>query len=311
MKRLAELLPEITSAVGLGVWLLIALELHAWYVKALGLAGADIGDLGIATVEIGDVPRTLAMLLALTVAIGVASERYVRGAAVFHSVYPPLLATLCLALPAIAGAVHLGLEGGADPDRLRLFAGLSWPLLILTLDAVCVGAAVSALLARGRGGRPWAAVLFALPLAAGLAFYLLVTRTIADYGVDPDAGTLPLVFPRPWSIALGLALPLAAFAGLNLLCRAAEVERPRRTALAAAAPWSLALHAWVCLGTTAPLVRLAGFATGDRVRDINEWATWLLAAVFAALWIALYVIQRRRYLRRRPADASADDSRAC
>lgn len=300
LKRLAELLPEVVATVGLGVWLLAALELAAWYLKALGLAGAGIGDLGAAISTLGDIPRTLALLLTLTAALVIASERIVRGASVFHRLFPVLLAVLALLLTAIGAAIHLCLSGGADPERLRLFSGLTWPLLFLSAGAVQVAVAVCAPLARGTGGRPWAAALFALPLVAALGFYLLVTRPIADHGVDPMGAALPAIFPRSWSVALGLALPIAAFVGLERLSRAAEGARPRRTALSAAAAWSLALHAGVCLGTVAPLMPLAGFAVDDRVRRVNEWATWILAAGFAALWIALWAIQRRRYRTRRP-----------
>jgi hypothetical protein len=297
---MAELLPEVVASFGLGVWLLAALELVAWYLKALGLAGAEIGELGLAIAELGEIPRTLALLLALTAALAIASERIVRGESVFHRLFPLLLAALALLPTAIAAAIHLALYGQADPDRLRLYSGLTWPPLILTAGAIQTAVAICALLARGAGGRPWAAVLFALPLAAALGFYLLVTRTIADYGVNPGANALPAIFPRPWSLALGLAVPIATFFGLERLARAAESGRPRRTALTAAAAWSLALHAVVCLGTVAPLMPLAGFAVDERVRQVNEWASWILAAGFAALWIALYAIQSRRYRTRRP-----------
>jgi hypothetical protein len=298
LKRLAELLPEIASAVGLGLWLLVGVELLSAYLKALGLGGAAIGDLGIAIVEIGQIPSSLAMLLTLTVVIWIASERLVRGEPVLHRLLPIVVATCALLMAVLAAAIHAMCSADVDPDKLRLFGGLTWPLLVFSFTAVALAGAICALFARATDGRPWAVALAALPALAALGFYTLVTRSIADYGVE-DAPTLPLIFPRPWSIALGLALPIAVAIGLWLLGRRRGGTRPLRSALLAAAPLAYALHALVCLGTASPLELLAGFAIDDGARRANELGTWILAALFGVAWVVLFAIQRRRYLKRR------------
>jgi hypothetical protein len=297
MKRLAGIIPDAVAAVGLGAWLLAGFELAASYLKALGLAGAEIGRLGIAIVELGDLPRSLALLLAMTGALWIGSERLVRGEPVLLR-HLPLVFSICAAsLIAALLIVHLGFAGDADPQKLLLFGGLTWPLLVLTVAVVCGAGVAVALLARASRSRVWSTLYAALPGLAAIGFYLMVSRRISDYGIDE---ALPLLFPRPWTLLVGLALPTAAAVGLTVLARRTGTGRPLSTALLAVGPWIYALHAIVCLGTAAPLMLLAGFAVDDGTRSTNDWATWILAGVFGAIWIALFAIQRRRYLTRRP-----------
>lgn len=300
MKPSAHIVRNIVAAVGLGAWLLAAFDLLAAYLKALGLAGAEIGELGIAIAEIGELPRSLALLLAMTAALWLGSERLVQGRPVLRRQLPLAFSICGAALITAVFGVHFGLAAGAEPQELALFGGLTWPLLALTLAIVTGAGSVVALLARASEGRAWPAVFAGLPGLAAVLFYAMVTRRIADYGVDTDtAGVLPLIFPRPWTLIAGLAIPTVAVVGLTALGRRVGAESSVASALVAVAPWLYALHAVVCLGTAAPLMLMSGFAVDDRVRQVNERSTWILAAAFAAAWIALYAVQRRRYRARR------------
>jgi hypothetical protein len=303
VNRTAKILTNTVAAVGLGLWLVTGLELLTWYLKALGLAGAELGDLGIAIVELGEIPRSLALLLALTAVVWLASERFVRGEPVFQRLFPLVCAIAALTLTALATALHLAIAGHADGNELQLFGRVSWPQVVLASAAVNLAGAICALLARASDSRPWAVALAALPALVAIAFYLTVTRRIAELGVDVDGtATLPLIFPRPFTLAAALGLPLAAAVALVLLGRRAGIPRPTRSALLAAAPALYALHAAVCLGTVSPLMPLTGFAVDEQVRRLNDWATWGQAVLFGALWIALFAIQCRRYLARIETD---------
>ena len=301
MKRIAQILPDVVAAVGLGAWLLAGFELAASYLKALGLAGAEIGELGIAIAEIGELPRSLALLLAMTAALWIGSERLVQGRPVLRRQLPLAFAICGAALITSVLTVHFTFAAGADGEKLLLFGGLTWPLLTLTLAAVTGAGAVVALLARSSDGRAWPALFAGLPALAAILFYAMVTRRVADYGVDTGTSeVLPAIFPRPLTLTVGLAVPIVAAVGLAALGRRSGSDRPVASALVAVAPWLYSLHALVCFGTAAPLMLLAGFGVDDRIRAANEWATWILAGVFGAIWIALFVVQRRRYLARRP-----------
>lgn len=301
MKRLAGIIPDVVAVVGLGAWLLVGFELTASYLKALGLAGAVIGDLGIAIVGVGDIPRTLALLLAMTAALWIGSERMVQGRPVLRRQLPLAFAICAAALIAAVLTVHFAFSGQAAGEKLLLFDGLTWPLLALTIAAVTGAGALVALLARSSRGRVWPVLFAGLPSLAAILFYGMVTRRIADYGVDTDTfDAFPLIFPRPLTLIAGLLLPIAAGAGLALAGRRSGIERPVATALIAVGPWLYAAHALVCLGTASPFALLCALIGDDGSNTANEWAIWILAVVFGAIWVALFAIQRRRYLSRRP-----------
>jgi len=103
MTRVAQITTNVAAAAGLALWLLAGLELLTWYLKALGLAGAELGELGIAIVELGEIPRSLALLLALTAVVWTASERLARGEPVFQRLFPLVCAGAALVLTVLAG----------------------------------------------------------------------------------------------------------------------------------------------------------------------------------------------------------------